>query len=235
MNFDLQLYREAAREHREKWALVQTELCSLCRRHPAHTDKNVLFAKLLIIGRSYATGIERQIANRGKRRGRAIEILGDHLWKQRDKLDRIIASVASVDEPLNAAATRTILDAHGRLVRLIETVTEKQGRGTCARSFASKYLHFHNPAVPIYDSYAAKAARTHRFPRGRVSSAFARPTDCDEKYAAFVARLCLIADAVRLANDKNTETISIKLLDKYLLKVADTLGAKRKRSAQPRA
>ena len=229
MNFDLRRYREAAQEHREKWALVQTELCSLCQRHPTHTDKNVLFAKLLIIGRSYATGIERQIANSGNRRGRAIDILGDHLWRKHDELDRIIASVASVEEPLNAAATRTILDAHGRLVRLIETVTEKQGRGTCARSFASKYLHFHTPAVPIYDSYAAKAARAHRFPRGQISSAFAQPTSCDEKYAAFVARLCLIADAAHLANDKHAETISIKLLDKYLLKVADTPPAKQKR------
>lgn len=229
MNFDLQLYREAAQEHREKWALVQTELCSLCQRHPNHTDKNVLFAKLLIIGRSYATGIERQIANRGKRRGRAIEILGDHLWRKRDELDRIIASVASVEEPLNAAATRTILNAHGRLVHLVGSATAKRGSSTCARSFASKYLHFHNPAVPIYDSYAAKAARAHRFPRGRFSSAFARPSSCDEKYAAFVARLCLIADAARLANDKSAETISINLLDKYLLKVADTLTAKQKR------
>src|SRR5438045_4112181 len=45
---------------RSPWSLGNEVLYDLCREHPLHTTKEVVIAKILLIGRVYAAAIERR-------------------------------------------------------------------------------------------------------------------------------------------------------------------------------
>jgi hypothetical protein len=57
-------------------------------------------------------------------------------------------------EPLTPPVLTQIISIH---VGLLATVQSALRKGQTPRSFVSKYLHFHNPVVPIFDSVAASA------------------------------------------------------------------------------
>jgi hypothetical protein len=59
--------------------------------------------------------------------------------------------LSGVEEPLDEEKLKVVATAHGPLCRLLCPVLRE---GVSPRSFAAKYLQFHRPAVPIYESYA---------------------------------------------------------------------------------
>ncbi|MEW5826372.1 MAG: hypothetical protein AB1778_06020, partial [Candidatus Bipolaricaulota bacterium] len=59
-------YRRAVADYEHSWRATDEALYDLCRRHPDHADQAGVNAKLWIIGRTYATGIERKIPANGK-------------------------------------------------------------------------------------------------------------------------------------------------------------------------
>ena len=61
MAFSPEEYRQAVDDYEKGWQATDTALYDLCRRYPNHTDRGGVNAKLWIIGRTYATGIERKI------------------------------------------------------------------------------------------------------------------------------------------------------------------------------
>jgi hypothetical protein len=211
MSLDLERYRLACSKYDEEWKATDEVLYALCQRYPDHQDRGGINAKLWIIGRAYATGIERKITSKGTQ-GSSMEQLSVHLLMKGKDIDAILEGVRGVREPLTPDKLTKILDAHGRLVSIVQGALRN---GQTPRSFVSKYLHFHNPVVPIFDSVAIRAARKH-YRRERDGAAFEIPATADEQYADFLLRFWLLYQEARAAGVR----VSVKLLDNYLLALA---------------
>jgi hypothetical protein len=115
-----------------------------------------LNAKLWIIGRTYATQIERIVSSsglpmQGSLMGKSLARVAKLILSRGTQLDGLFATLRTVHEPLLDAQLRQILDVHGKFVGMLTTLT----KGKSATTFAAKYLHFHNPVAPIYDNLAA--------------------------------------------------------------------------------
>lgn len=119
--------------------------------------------------------------------------MAELLFTHGNEIDRWFTSLKKLSEPLTMLNIRKILMLHGLFVnRLMSVTRDKQA----ARSFVSKYLHFHNPAVPIYDSVAA----------GLLPSLVALPTIrnfqirpvkySDPEYADYVRRFAKLYQSV---------------------------------------
>lgn len=220
MPFSGNEYREAVADYRASWCVIDEVLYDLCRRYPDHTDARGVNAKLWIIGRTYATGIERKIATSGSQ-GSSMTRLSGYLRDHAQELDLLLEQLRQVAEPLTQERLQVIVDCHGQFLKLLKGVTRS---GQTARSFASKYLHFHCPAVPIIDSYAAGMLRT--LVRWREDlEVFAIPQHADRIYAWYVMRFwCLYqtaSDALRRQDaDAGEATVSVKYLDYYLMWLA---------------
>src|SRR5580692_7458528 len=52
-------------DYKENWQLTDEVLLRLCRDHPNHDTQASVNAKVIIVGRSYATGIERKVTSTG--------------------------------------------------------------------------------------------------------------------------------------------------------------------------
>ena len=135
--------------------------------------------------------------------------LEDLFCRKSADVDKVVHSLQGVKNPLTTKSLKKILDAHGRLVRIIQPVLRK---GTTPRSFVSKYLHFHNSAVPIFDSVAVGVLKK-LYRRDNRSGPFEIPATADKKYGDFLQRFWRLYSEVQ----KTGVTVSVKLLDNYLL------------------
>ena len=214
MNWSPAEYDRACRDYDRKWAVLDQALYGLCKRCPNHRRRDWLNAKLWIVGRAYATGIERKVPSEG-RQGEAMSKVADHLWRHRRRLDGFIRRLSQIRQPLSPGKLRTVLAVHGQFVALLEP---KMTRGQSPRSFASKYLHFHCPAVPLYDTFALRAL-TNLYPLNRCGRAFVLPLRADEEYGRYVLRFWWLYQDAR----KRGRRVTVKLLDYYLLCVAEEL------------
>lgn len=208
MKFSLSKYKRACRDYQSNWKARDDALRALCKKYPNHKYRHGSNAKLWIIARSYATGVERRIESAGTQ-GSAIEQLSDHFWKNRVSVDKIIRSLHSVREPLTDTKLAQIADAHGRLVRIVQRILKRKEH---PRSFVSKYLHFHNPAVPIFDSVVVKGMRK-LYPRRREDGSIAASKVQDKDYRSFLMRFSLLYREVR----RQGATPSVRFCDYYLL------------------
>lgn len=146
----LAAHAAARRSYQTRWQTLDEVLYRLCDRHPGHADRAGVNAKLYLVGRGLASGIERQIQS-DRTQGSALRKLGDHLVVNAQALDAAIARLPMTANP-TGQDLQTVIEVHGAVVKLIQPVLH---RGT-PRSFVSKYLHFHSPAVPIYDSVVVR-------------------------------------------------------------------------------
>jgi len=156
-------------------------LYGLCQRYPDHSTIEGTYAKVWIISRTYATGIERHVRDKTSS---ALDVLIRFLHAHRRVLDGIILALSKVREPLTDEALETVVLEHGRLVSLLRPKMRKQNT---PRSFAAKYLHFHIPAVPIYDNVAAKNLKK-LCPLAKEMKVFACPQGGDAEYYKYVLR-----------------------------------------------
>ncbi len=217
MTVDLAAFDAARNEYEEQWNLLDQVLYDLCEQYPGHTTRRDVNAKLQIIGRTYGTGIERMIPSRGGQGG-AFIVLGDHVFEHAGTIDAIIGGLAGLREPLDRNSLQRIITAQGDLVRLLKQVTHKTkvaGETRSPHAFASKYLHFHNPALPIYDSYATVALTKLRRWR-RAFQLFDMPDGSDVEYGRFVLRFWQLYRDVRAVRLDAT----VKHVDYYLLTAA---------------
>lgn len=187
------------------WDLGDGVLYQLCAKHPQHLDEPEIVAKVWLIGRSYAASIER--FKKADDRRFFTEILAPHI--KNSKLDVWLGALPGRPAPF-LRHQRIVLLTHGLLVRSLSDVLSKN-----ARSFASKYLHFHRPDLfPIYDSRAASAIKKLT-PDPRFVHV-ERPKGCDQSYAEFAARIAYIVKDVRMRHQKN---LSLRQVDRLLLEV----------------
>jgi len=121
--------------------------------------------------------------------------LAEHLLKHTRQVADIFGRLRRLAEPLDPGKLRTNLDLHGRFIALIQPVVR---RNQSPRSFASKYMHFHNPAVPIIDTYADAACR--KIIRWQKSFClFDLRAGADEYYAWYVLRFWQLYQQARAA------------------------------------
>lgn len=224
MNFSVADFHEAVRDYQANWSGIDAELYELCKRYPAHSDSRERNAKLWLIGRTYATGIERKIRSK-RTQGSSLNQLSDHLSSHAQDLDCLISQLKTVTEPLTPNKLQNIVQCHGQFLRILRGVTRK---GQTVRSFASKYLHFHCPAVPIIDTYVSgvlpKIVRWSSdlwvFDPGRTS---------DEFYAWYVMRFWKLYQTAResIASSPATaaQSVCVKHLDYYLIWLSGTDAA----------
>lgn len=211
MSFSKTTYETACRDYRANWAALDKVLYDLCVECPEHQSRASVNAKLWVIGRTYATGIERKIKATGSQ-GSSMKQLADHIWKHRAEVDAIIAGLDECQNGLTLDGLKCIQEGHGRFVKLIQPLLIKE---QSARSFVSKYLHFHRSAVPIYDTVVCAASpKIVRWnPKFEV---FHPPTNADADYARYTFRFWQIHEAAQ----RSGANVSVKLLDNYLLAVA---------------
>lgn len=213
MAFSAEQYRQSVKDNKSTWGLLNDALYRLAREHPGHDSQAVVNAKLWLIGRAYATGIERKIPTKGTQ-GSSLAQLAEHLLAHSSELEDIFGPLADIAQPLTTDKLRAIVDLHGRFVSLIRPLCRKK---QSSRSFASKYMHFHCPAVPIIDSYAASALR--KLVRWQPDlNVFAPPPGRDEEYCWFVMRFWRLYQGALAAGVQPT----VKDLDYYLLCMAET-------------
>jgi hypothetical protein len=163
-------------------------------------------AKLALVGRVYAAGLERRVTPPPGEQ--AIVVIGNHVLAHGSEVDDIIQTVASVREPLEPWSMESIVERHGRLTSLLQEVATD---GKAPRSFASKYLHFHHPVVPIYDEYARRSlSRLVR--RENAYQPFPLPPHGDREYWDYCLRFFRLYDACR----QNGVRTTVKELDAYL-------------------
>lgn len=211
MGLAVKQHEDACRAYEANYAALNRVLYDLCRRYPDHARRDAINAKLWVIGRTYATGIERHIQTKGSQ-GSSLMQLAEHLWRHRRNVDACLNRLREVREPLAPAKLPIILAAHGRLLEILKP---RMHRGMLPRSFVSKYLHFHCPAVPIYDGItAAVLRRLYPWRRGFVICDV--PMHADQRYARFVLRFWRCYEELR----HKQQRVSVKLIDEALLAVS---------------
>jgi hypothetical protein len=194
-----------ALEESLSWELIDQTLLAVCDSYPTHGDRQQVTAKVALIGRTYVTRIERAFKG-GTRQGDALTRVVEHIHRNGQRLDRIIATVPSGTNRLSETAIEPIVGAHYEFLRLLSECADCHRN---PRSFVSKYLHFHRPNVPIYDSYAA----------GVISSVLGSATRsrrhvaADSTYASYVEKFWRLSRHVGDAG----KICSVKELDTYLL------------------
>ena len=212
-------YLKATDDYRQNWSLTDKTLYSLCQNNFPHDSMGNINAKLWIIGRAYATGIERKIKSNGYQ-GDSLSQLAKHIYENKQVVNNIFDKLQSIskDSSLTVQKLEMIISLHGRFVELIKEITrEKQS----SRSFVSKYMHFHCPIVPIYDSIASQTI--NKFVRWHKSLiVFDKPDVADENYFWFTLRFWKLYGIASEAID----VLKVKDIDCYLLYVAGKLKGK---------
>ena len=187
------------------WDLGNEVLYSLCADYPAHTEPEVIVAKLWLIGRAYAAPIERGrpmpggLKNEGFYTGRVVPMVLS------SPVDSWIGELGGAS--LSWDDLPRILHAHRRLTDLFKSIS-----GRAQRALAAKYLHFHRPDLFfIFDSRADAAVRA-LVPRPRRVEL--RKKEIDSDYSLF-ARRCL--ELMERLQPESPVPLAPRPLDRYLL------------------
>ena len=208
MSDPLEAYDAACADYAANWRALDEDLYGLCRRLPGHADPAHVNAKLWIIGRTFATGIERRVPSDGKQGG-SLHTVASLLRENHEDVDGIFDRVRAIAEPLTPEKLKIVLAEHGRFNSLLRGVTHKH---QSARSFASKYMHFHCPAVPIYDSLAA--ARLRKLLHWHGSLNVIGPVEkADDWYRWHCLRFWRLYQDLRQAG----KDVTVRLVDVFLL------------------
>ncbi len=207
--FNKNEYLSAGSRYDAEWSLLDETLYRLCRENPDNSSRPSVFAKVFIIGRSYQTGIEPKVKTRGNQ-GSSISQVAECLLRHGKKLDEWIGSLSG---DIESADLRAIVDVHGRVLNLLKPVARKL---KSPRSFVSQYLHFHNPAVPIYDSYAESSLKG-LVPWDDALNVFNASGTADREYDRYVKRFLRLCSIVQ----QKELIVSVKRLGHYLIWMAD--------------
>jgi hypothetical protein len=204
-------YEESKQDYILNWKTLDEVLYRICCDYPTHNDPAAVNAKIYIIGRTYTTGIERKVPTTGAQSSSMSQV-AELFFKHRRDIDSWLVHLGKISEPLTMLKIRKIVLFHGLLVNRLTSITRN---GQSTPSFVSKYLHFHNPVVPIYDSVAARILPS-LVPLRTIHELKIRPVRCvDIEYADYVRRF------FKLYQSQQHLSMTVRSLDYYLLWKAD--------------
>jgi len=126
VNFSPQQFDEACKDYAANWAALDETLYALCKRHPDHSTAASIKAKLWIIGRTYATGIERKVPSDGSQGG-SLAKLSEHLLAHRKPMEAIFRRLRGICGPLDPDKLKRILILHGRMNELLRPILRRGG------------------------------------------------------------------------------------------------------------
>ena len=199
-------YNSAKQDYEQTWKTIDEIFYRLCRDYPTHSNRLAVTAKVVIIGRTYATGIERHVSTAGTQ-GSSISQVVSLFLSHGKKIDRWLASLRQVAAPIASSDIRKILTVHALILKLLSGLTIQS---QSARTFVSKYLHFHNPAVPIYDNIAdGFLPKLVRLRTNQINA----PAHADKTYAAYVSRFAKLYQSAAVQG----VSVTVRLLDYYLI------------------
>ena len=210
-------YRRSREEYVEHWQTLDHCLYRLCVENPTHDSRLSVNAKAYIIGRTYQTGIERQVRSKGTQ-GSSMSQVAELLYNRHEQLDLLFARLAKTSEPLAASNVSEIIEIHGQFVNLMAEITRD---GQSPRSFVAKYMHFHNPVVPIYDGNAAEVV-WNMVPQRSIERDGVKVSDVADLYFPGYVRRLLSLYHLIAAQDI---PVSVRSLDYYLIWEHDRLVA----------
>jgi hypothetical protein len=190
---------------RAPWALGDDWLYERCRAQPRHTDPEVVWAKVAHIGRVYAAAIERRRIHRHLSND---AFYATHVVPKmmESDIDACIAR-AKRQRPGTLAAQRVAVEVHGEVMRLFKKIS-----GLDKRSLASKYLHFHVPALfYIYDSRAAAAMREIG-----VDAPPVKARRADLAYAKFFAQCAALVACEAQLTPRDVDNLLLKIADRHV-------------------
>ena len=191
------------------WGGVDEVLYGVCQEHPDHNSIRAVTAKVALVDRAYSAGFERRVTPpKGQQ---AITVIADFVLAHGAEIDRIMARLVPLNEPLSVDLMTEVVRGHGELTTLLQEVATD---GKAPRSFAAKYLHFHCPVVPIYDGYAA-AGLVRCAPWRACETRLPRVPLADVEYGDFCVRFLCLYEACRQAD----LVVTVKSLDAYLWQV----------------
>ena len=192
----------------KRWVFANQFLYNLCAENPRHNDVDIIVGKLWIIGRCYAAAIERRRTNTDFKGDFYYDIVAPKMLSIGSELDERIAEINQF-QLITEQNIDLVLNTHAFLMRAFFEITDLE-----KRSLASKYLHFHCPAMFfIYDSLASEEiGRRVKLDRQRAMKHYS--SDCDRWYADFCIRSLELCEFI---NDNYGAVLSPRELDNLLL------------------
>lgn len=196
---------QAIKGYETSWKPVDAELYDLCRRRPRHDDFADVYTKVVLIGRVYEAGVARAWRGEGDPESIITNVLLENAELIRGSLQRLAGR--SFDRETAAE----IVELHGHIARAI---SRKSG-GVFLAAFVSKYLHFHCPIVPIYDSNAQAAIGRYVNQEivGQIRKAMTQLPEWARAYRNFLAAFIVLYER---ACAETTLNPSVKELDHLL-------------------
>jgi len=129
-----------------------------------------------------------------------------------EQADVVTAALTALGQQFDRQAAAAIVELHTRITRKLADSTN----GVWLSSFVSKYLHFHCPLVPIYDSRAASSIGKFA---GRRTVAEIRATMITEDSATAYRRFVIAFVALReRVWDETPLRPTVKEIDHLLLR-----------------
>jgi len=206
-------YQESWDYYEETWETYNTVLYDMCAVRPTHDSLKDVVAKVGIVARAYAAGLERHGDPDGPG---AIVGVSRALHRSAGEVDGLLSElrgVAGDDDALDLAGLTEMVRIHGAVQRLTADATR-----SAVRSWVSKYLHFHAPGVPLFDSRARTELDARYDRRKARNKHFPRPEGADFQYWSFCNRfLSMWLEARDIGLD-----VSVRRLDQHLLYRADS-------------
>lgn len=202
-------YDESWAEYIGKWHTLNDVLYKMCADYPKHTSKAKIAAKLTIIGRTYQTGIERHLKPK-----RGISDAIELFYKYGAEIDCLFDLLRkNCNEPLTIEKLQKIIEVHGKFLLIVKKVTRD---ASSLRSFASKYMHFHCNAVPIFDSIANKVIKQRKWGYSITDARIMiskKPRGADKDYYEFCLRFFAVFNDLK----ESGFDVNARRLDYYLL------------------
>ncbi len=164
---DWAYYEESWTYYQNYWVAMDQALYEVVQRHPTHACERLVVMKVALVDAAYSAGLARHVPRNGGDDDPAAVKVARRIVENGDIVDRIVRSArdaGGTGDSTSELQLRKIVELHAEFDAILCGVT-REGHGV--PSFASKYLHFHAPGVPIYDSQArsilqAAATRTAR-------------------------------------------------------------------------
>lgn len=200
-------FKEACEDYKEYLRLWDKTLYGLCKKYPEHDQLDAIFAKVALIGRSYAAGLERHTEGKKRR----LDIICNFMLKNGKAIDKEISKLAKLKPFITNENLQTILGSHYKLCKLLAPIMQNRN---LPRSFMSKYLHFHAPVVPIYDSIGSSLLKSKDwYPWNRSMSEISNPKKVDPQYWRHCVRLLFLQEDMKQGGYHPT----VRELDYYLV------------------
>ena len=186
------------------WKAGRESLYALCRKS-THADVEATASKLWLIGRSHAAALERMPDRAGG--------YGKLYWNTARAMDWLDEDLAKL-RALRRSYDVPHLLAMARLVeRLADTFRARTKLWKI--SLASKYLHFHDDAIPIYDQLSVLALR-RLVPRHEFSELRRELTE--DKSTAYRTHLAAYTEARRLLrSQRDCRPLDARHIDNFLI------------------